>query len=191
MPDNKPALYTLAGTNKFSINGQPFLQPETFIEIPLSVKVLSNGNHTITLKSKQSLEEYDIYLIDKTTGSETDLKKTPSLSFPAAAGLINNRFLIKISNITIGIEDPKTGDDQFNIYDGFGLINIQTLADEWDGKRGSIRIMDISGKTVSDLRNTEFSKTSVTQVQAPALNGLYMLEIRSGVKRYVRKVVIR
>ena len=113
------------------------------------------------------------------------------MSFPAAAGLINNRFLIKISNITIGIEDPKTGDDQFNIYDGFGLINIQTLADEWDGKRGSIRIMDISGKTVSDLRNTEFSKTSVTQVQAPALNGLYMLEIRSGVKRYVRKVVIR
>jgi len=191
MPDNKPALYTLAGNNKFSINGQPFLQPETFIEIPLSVKVLSNGNHIITLKSKQSLEEYDIYLIDKTTGSETDLKKTPSLSFSAPAGLINNRFLIKISNITIGIEDPKTGDDQFNIYNGFGLINIQTLADEWDGKRGSVRIMDISGKTVSDLHNTEFSKTSATQVQAPALNGLYMIEIKSGVKRYVGKIVIR
>ena len=54
-----------------------------------------------------------------------------------------------------------SSDIKFNIWQGFGLINIRPLADEWDGKSGSVKVMDMSGKTVSDLQNVEFSKNSV------------------------------
>ena len=49
----------------------------------------------------------------------------------------------------------------------------------------------MTGKTISDIRGLEFNLNSLIQVNAPKAKGIYLVEIKAGVKRYVGKVVIR
>jgi hypothetical protein len=187
-PENL-GIYSYLGGIRYAINGLPF--PDTFVEIPIIVNLVKEGDHYITSTQLQGLDNYNVYLIDNSTGFTANLKTTPVVTFSESAGLISNRFILKITDISTGNEDLVTSDNNFNIYHGYGQINIRTLADEWDGKTGSVRILDMAGKTVSEHQKTEFSKNSVTQVQSPTANGLYFIEIRSGVKRFVGKVVIK
>ena len=181
-------IYSALGGTDYSINGQPF--PDTLIAIPVVVNLTIDGNHNITVPQLQGLDNYDVTLTDKTTGFTADLKTTPTLSFSASAGTIADRFTLKISKIVTGIENPVVSKNIFNIYPANSMINIQTLSDVWEGKIGSVKVMDLTGKTVGDLNNAEFSKNSLVQVAAPG-KGMYMVEIRSGIMRYVGKIMIR
>jgi hypothetical protein len=182
-------IYSALGGTDYSINGQPF--PDTLIAIPVVVNLTIDGNHNITVPQLQGLDNYDVTLTDKTTGFTANLKTTPTLSFSASAGTIADRFVLKISKIVTGIENPVVSKNTFNIYPANSMINIQTLSDEWEGKSGSVKVMDLTGKTVGDLNNAEFSKNSLVQVAAPGAKGMYMVEIRSGIMRYVGKIMIR
>jgi|WetSurMetagenome_2_1015567.scaffolds.fasta_scaffold00270_17 parallel beta-helix repeat protein len=183
------SIYSTTSGTKYAINGIPF--PETLVEIPLVVNLTKDTIHTINASQVQGLENYSVTLTDNTTGFTADLKTTPLLTFSAAAGTIAGRFILKIGTITTGTENPTDTRNTFNIYPSDGLINIQTVADEWDGKSGSVKVLDLTGKTVSDLKDAEFTRNSLIQVPAAGLKGMYVVEIRSGVKRYVGKVVVR
>jgi hypothetical protein len=139
----------------------------------------------------QGLDNYPVTLTDKTTGFTADLKTTPTLSFSASTGTIADRFVLKIGKVLTGIENPVVSKNTFNIYSANNMINIQTLSDQWDGKLGSVNVLDLTGKTVSNLNNSEFSKNSLTQVAAPVTKGIYIVELKSGIMRYVGKVIIR
>lgn len=185
----KLLLYSSMGGTNYVINGQPF--PDTFVEIPLVINLKKSGNHTITTSPVQGLENYSVSLLDKETGFVADLKTTSLITFNASAGTIPDRFILKVGNVLTSTEDPIASKGIFNVYSGNNMINIQTISDEWDGKSGSIKVYDISGKTSTDVQNNEFRKNSVIQVEAPGVKGLYFVEIKSGLKRYVGKVVIR
>lgn len=187
-PVNLLIYSSLNGTN-YVINGQPY--PETSIDIPIVINLKKDGTHTISTTELQGLDNYNVYLIDNSTNFSANLKTTPVITFSSSAGLITNRFILKVENVLTGTENPVVSKNIFNIYNGNNLINIQTIADEWEGQTGSVKIFDLTGKTSSDLQNAEFRKNSVIQLSAPAAKGLYMVEIRSGVKRYVGKVVVR
>jgi hypothetical protein len=187
--NDNTALYSKINGIKYVINGQPY--PDTFVEIPLVVNLKTAGNHAITTTQLQALPGYKIELIDNVTGFTADLRTVPGLYFSASAGSITDRFVLKVTNILTAIETPTASKNIFNIYQGFDFINIQTLADEWDGKTGSVKVFDLAGKTVSDISNAEFSKNSLLHVQSPSANGIYLVELRSGINRYVGKVVIR
>ena len=186
--DNLSIYSASLGTN-FAINGLPF--PATCVEIPIIVNLTTAGTRTITATQLQGLDNYDVTLTDNTTGFIANLKTTPVLSFSADAGTIANRFILKIATITTGIENPVVSKNIFNIYPANKMINIQTVSDAWDGKSGSVKVMDLSGRTVLEQNNSEFNKNSLVQVGSPDAKGIYFVEIKSGYLRYVGKVVIR
>jgi hypothetical protein len=186
---SKNYIYTNSGNTKYAINGQPF--PDTLVEIPVVVNFTKDTIYTISATQLEGLDNYDVTLTDKTTGFPANLKTTPNLTFSAATGTITDRFVLKVSKITTGIENPSVSENIFNIYPSDRFINIQTIADDWDGKSGSVRVMDLTGKTVSGLQSIVFSRSSIIQVPDAGLKGMYIVEIRSGAMRYVGKVVIR
>jgi predicted outer membrane repeat protein len=187
-----PEIWSVVGGTKYAINGQPFPESGSTLSIPITVNLTSvTLVHTITATQLLGLDDYNVTLFDNVTGVTANLKTTPTLTFTASPGLITDRFILKFSDVLTGIEDPAVLKNTFNIYSGFGYINIQTLADDWDGKQGSVTVLDLSGRTVADLRNIEFTKNSVTRVVAPSTTGLYIVELRSGINRYVGKVVIK
>jgi hypothetical protein len=183
------SIYSISDGSDFAINGLPF--PDTFVEIPIAINLTASGNHTITSTQLQGLDNYDVTLTDNTTGFVADLKTNPVLTFSAGPGTIGDRFVLKVGTITTGIENPVDSKNIFNIYPANNMLNIQTIADIWNGKSGSVKVFDMTGKTVSELNNSEFSKNSLVRVAAPETKGIYFVEIRSGVMRYVGKVVIR
>ena len=187
--ESKTTIYSSLDGIKYSINGLPF--PATLVEIPVVVTFITSGEHTIATPQLQGLTDYFVTLTDKVTGFTADLKTTPNVVFSANAGSYPDRFILKISNLTTGTEDLPVSEKGFSIYYANDMINIQTGSEEWEGKSGSVRILDLSGKTVTEKQNAEFRKNSITQVQSPSTTGLYFVEIRAGLKRYVGKVVIR
>jgi len=183
------SIYSSSPGTKYAINGLPF--PETFVEIPVVVNLTKDTIHTISTTQLQGLDSYNVTLTDNITAFTADLKTTPVLTFSAAAGTIADRFILKVSTIATGTENPVAPKNIFNIYPSDRMINIQTIADEWDAKSGSVKVLDLTGKTVSDMNDAGFSRNSIVQVPATGLKGMYVVEIRSGAKRYVGKVVIR
>jgi hypothetical protein len=185
----KPYIYSVSEGTKFAINGLPF--PDSTIEIPLVINIPSTGDNILSASELQGLDNYSVTLTDKTSGIITDLKTISALTFTAPVGLLTDRFVLKIGTLTTGTENPKSTTGIFNIYSSFGMINIQTLSDEWNGKNGSVRILDLSGKTVRTLDNTSFSKNSLISIPETTNNGIYFVEIRSGLRKFVGKVVLR
>ncbi len=97
-------------------------------------------------------------------------------------------------NLTViitDIDNPADPQNGFSIYTRDNQIIIQTVDDAWDGKRGSVKLFDISGKPVRIIRNAEFSWNSAIEVPVANARGLYVVEIRSGAMRVTRKVVVR
>lgn len=94
-------------------------------------------------------------------------------------------------SISTGIENHYISQKSFNIYPANYQINIEPLADEWNGKTGTITVFNIIGNRVSTLPNSEFLKNSLIRIDAPSTHGIYIVEMRSGVLRYAGKVVIR
>lgn len=184
-----PSIYTALSGREFTINGIPF--PDPSVEIPVIVKLLADGNHTITAMEIIELGDYNVTLTDKVTKTVTDLNAVKEYNFAASAGLIKDRFILSISNRSTDIDNPVDTENLFNIYHGFGQINIQPLSDEWDGKSGSVKIMDLSGKAVRLQQNNEFRKNTLIQLPSPETQGIYFIEIRSGLMRHVGKIVIK
>ena len=185
LSDDKISIYSYTGETKYAINGQPF--PETEVDIPIAVNLVSEGDHKISAIQLQGLDNYNLTLKDLVTGFVVDLKTTPELTFTDTAGTYTDRFILTISSTT-GIEDIPDLPGLFNVFTANNLINIRTLSDAWNGKSGTVRIFDITGRTVSELHNTEFWKNSILQVPAPSAKGIYFVELRAGGLRYVGKV---
>ena len=181
-------IYSYTGETNYAINGQPF--PETEVEIPIVVNLISEGDHKIFSIQLQGLDNYHVSLKDLVTEFVVDLKTTPELIFTDTVGTYKNRFILIISNAT-GIKDIPDLPGFFNVFSANNQINIKTLSDTWNGKNGTVKIFDLTGRTVSKIHNKEFWKNSILQVPAPSLKGIYFVEIRIKGLKYVRKINIR
>lgn len=188
-PENNPSIYSSLEGNDYTINGLPF--PETSVEIPMTVKLITSGNHVINALEIQELGNYNITLTDNIANTTIDLRSNREYSFSSSSGLIKGRFILTVTSKTTGIEVPLSGMDLFSIYEGFGMINILPVVDAWDGKTGSVSLIDMTGKTIRKLENAEFATNSLIQIPSPRGKGIFLVELKSGVMRYVGKVIIR
>lgn len=185
----KPKLYSTVLNEDYAINALPF--PTSSTVIPLSIKISVDGTYSIRKTDLYGLEQYNIYLKDHQENKTVNLKDISEYNFAAVAGTSSSRFTLTFSDISTGTEDDIIiPGKEFNIYSAHGIINIQTLGDFWDGRTGTVRITDVTGKSSVSLQNVEFSKDAVTEVPSPGKKGIYIVEIVSGPRRYSGKVVI-
>ncbi|MDX9948145.1 MAG: DNRLRE domain-containing protein [Bacteroidales bacterium] len=187
-PD-EPSIYTSLNGIDYTINGLP--KPYEFVDIPVNIEMITESRHTITAMQIQGLNGYKVLLRDKLTGTLTDLKSVNEYSFSAPSGSVKDRFLLSIINISTGIEEQPLAEGLFNIYPGSGFINILPVTDKWSGKKGSVKVMDLSGRPVRELHNAEFIRNNLIRLPSPKAGGIYFVEMRSGNFRFVGKVVVR
>jgi hypothetical protein len=183
-------LYTkLYGVN-FAINGIPF--PLKSIEIPVIVKFTSSGSHSISADQILNLDKYEIKLKDNITGLTTDLKYNPIVTFSANSGTISDRFILIVSRLSTGIENPVSdaNSEPFKVYQSYSDLVIQTIGEEWNGTKGNVQVFDLSGKCVSDYNNVQFTIGSDINVPSPQTKGFYIIKIRSGLKSFAEKIII-
>lgn len=185
----KTYIYSLTDNVKYAINGQPF--PEGLMEIPLVLNVRSTGNHTLSASQLQGLDNYQVKLKDNEINVITNFKRTADYTFSAEEGIISGRFVLLIADLATGTEDTRLSDQQFNIYQSGGNINIMPLNDKWDGKEALVTIIDLSGRVIGSSTINELMSGSLSSVPSTAGQGIYFIEIRAGLQRYTGKVIIK
>jgi hypothetical protein len=187
--ETKTFLYTLVEDIKCVINGIPF--PETLVEIPIVINTVSQGVHTLNASQITGMEYYKVKLRDLHENLLIDLKNNPVYNFTADAGTITDRFVLVIADMATGSETIEGVDNEFNIYTSADFINIIPVTGTWEGQSAAISIIDLNGRTVSSLANAELRTGTAVQVASPKQNGVYFVEVKSGIKRFTGKVFVK
>jgi hypothetical protein len=183
--------WTKAGNVDYSINSLPF--PETSVEVPVGINVKTAGIYKLSSNELNKLENYSVTLKDLSTNITVDLKKGGIMVFNAPAGMTEDRFVLTVTNITTSIPEVPLTDKKFSIYSSSGNINILSLTDEFNNIPGSINIYDLTGRKILQQSKVEWhSNGELKQIMLNSTEqGLFIVEIKAGNKKYVEKVNIR
>jgi hypothetical protein len=184
-----PYIYSSLEGTKYTINAIPF--PQSSISIPLVINASTDGSYTITATQIEGLENYKVYLLDKSQNFTSDISSNKSYSFNSSTGLFTDRFVLTVSNILTGIPENSINNTPFNIYWTSEMINVQTLSDDWNGSLGEIRVLDLAGRLISINGDIVFSKDEIRQLPIRGRSGIYFVQINSGQRRYVGRVMIK
>lgn len=174
---------------KYAINGIQF--PEESVEIPLAIRTTESGKHTIRMAGMENVEGFTFYLKDLELKTRTSLKENTKYSFSASNGIIDNRFVIVIGNSSAQKNTESVSGKPFNIYSSFGILNIELQSDAWEGKTGSVKVIDLTGRTLTDSRNIEFSRSSLIQLPMGNKKGLFIVEITSSSLKHSGRVIVK
>jgi Right handed beta helix region/Secretion system C-terminal sorting domain len=186
---DNPSISSSLGGIDYSINGIPF--PESSISIPVIFNAPGSGSYSITAKQITGLDNYKVSLKDNDQNFTTDLTQGSTYTFTSAQGKFANRFILTISNLLTPVPEITTSKNDFNIYTNSGFINIQTLNDAWDQTTGEVKIVDLTGRLIFNNKNYEFAIGNIIQVPSGFSSGVYMVEITSGYRRFVSKVIVK
>lgn len=183
---NKIGIWSRSGTTDFSINGLPFPQPSTVI--PVGLYASSGGTYKISSNEITIPENYSATIEDLLSHSSASLTKGEELTFYTNEGLIEDRFVIKIADITTGNPEIVLPDKKFSIYYLNGIVNIIPLTKEFENKKVITNIYSITGNRILEQTGIEFQKGQIHPIFFQAIQGIYIVEIKSGSTRYVEKI---
>jgi parallel beta-helix repeat protein len=188
---------TTIDTTEFSINGIPFPGEGECFEIPISLTLAEEADYNISVSDLQNLDDYEFSIVDLTTNDTTKITASTTLSFHAAAGELNERFVLLVSpssgdlpTYTPEVILPKAAAD-FTIYQSYNMINIEPATGNWDGMTTRVSVINLAGQRVATHNAIEIQSGSISQIEAPTTKGFYLVEIIGNNRRYVGKVVIR
>jgi hypothetical protein len=187
--DLRAQIYSVSQGREYAINCIPL--PSTSVTIPIAFRVPEDGTWSINQISLENVENYGFYLKDLAQNFTVDLKSIPKYSFSSQKGTVKDRFVLTIKNLSAGEDDISASDKPFNIYSSYGFINIELMSDTWDGLQGSVKVTDLTGRTLTYSRNMEFSKSSLIQLPVKENKGVLIVEISSAQLRHTGRVVVR
>jgi hypothetical protein len=161
--DNATALNSLIENEEFVIQGRSLPFADTDV-VPLTFKTNTAGNFTIAIDHVDGLfsDSQNIFLNDKVTSANHDLKKT-NYSFTAVAGTFNDRFeIVYKGNSTLSLEDAVFSENTVLVYNQKGIININA------GKKtmAAVKIFDIRGRLIYEKNNINLTMTTLDQFLA-------------------------
>ena len=185
---SRPQIYSSAAGKNYAINGIPF--PTSPVKIPLGYYAPAEGKYTIGRLQLENAGNYLIYLEDLDQNVKIRLDQTEKYSFATDKGSFADRFIISINSLSENPED--LGKEQFKLYAFNEMINIIPLTNEWEEQQVTLRVFDITGKTLMINKDVKFQKGEF--LQFPLSNyrkGIYFVEIRTKKLKYTGKVPLK
>jgi hypothetical protein len=181
--DTEVALTSLIDYQEFSIQAKalPFANEDT---IPLGFKVVVAGQYTISLNDFDGLfdEEQGIYLYDNVSQTIHDLKESAYV-FAAESGVQNDRFQLRFTNETLGIQNPfdakavvvSAKENRINIEAGSIIMN-------------NVALFDIQGRKLLELTKVNSSNVSIESIKRT--NQVLLIQITDDQNNTVTKKLI-
>lgn len=175
-------LYSIIANDKMTIQGRqlPF---DANDKVNLGYFVPTSGNYSIGIAALDGLfaSGQNIYLEDKLLGIIHDLRSNP-YSFSANAGEVNNRFVLRYTNETLG------GDDFINNSDvlifSSDLINIQSFNQTIQ----SVTIHNVLGQLLVNELNVNSDKLEIKSLQKNKAPLIIQVTLENG-KKIVKKLI--
>jgi hypothetical protein len=180
-PGTSMSFYSMIHNENMSIQGRslPFVETDL---VPLGIELPAAGNYSIAINSLDGLfedENQDIYLEDTYLDFIHDLRVSP-YSFNSEAGEFNDRFILRYTNQSLGLEE----------FDSSAAITISAPGNNYikvtaSNTIKSISIYDVLGRTLylnNSINELEFRIDNVSQsdgilfVKVELENGMYKIQ---------------
>lgn len=181
---NVIGMYTTSNTAALSIQGRP-LPFDPADTIPLGYKSTIASNYTIALSSYDGLfTNQNIYLEDKELNIIQDLKTNP-YAFATSIGTFDDRFVLRYTNQTLGVENPVFNENSIIIYKGAAN---DFIINSGINRMASVKVFDIRGRFL--LEKTAIN-ASETAIDVGMTNQVLLVQITSIDGVVVTKKIIR
>lgn len=179
-------IWTKSENVEYSINGMPF--PSRSVEIPIGFFVSSEGAFKLSPDKIEGLDNYEVFLIDKISNLRVDLQKNEEILFSAEKGINENRFVLLINNLSVGIEDLKDSPELFDISQSKGAFLITPRNELLENTIGIINVYDITGRKLLQKGDVLWNIDQPEMINVNNPGGILLIEIITGHTRYVRKI---
>jgi hypothetical protein len=180
--------YSVNQSKNLTIQGRavPFNQDDT---VPLGFKTTIEGSFTINIGQVDGLlTNQAVYLEDKLTNTISNLK-TGSYTFTTAKGTFNDRFVLRYTDKTLGIDDTDKEDGILVFYSN----NYKTLIiknNAMDSTVNSVALFNIGGK---NIEKWDLKDSGQTNIQIPIKNipsGIYIVKVKTTKGESSKKIIV-
>ena len=157
------SIYSLLdGYDRNVIQGRslPFNQND---QVPLAIKIPSNGNYTIAIKGVDgffSNASQPIYLEDKQANVIHDLRSSPYY-FTSSSGEFAQRFILRYTNQTLGNDQFEVSDNSVKIYASDNSIVINSSVEPIK----TYEIYNVLGQTLVSKKQLNVNKAEENSIQ--------------------------
>jgi hypothetical protein len=165
---NFVGLYSLIGTDQFSIQGRPTPFDDQD-QVPLGFSSTLDGAFAITLSQFDGLfDTQEVYLEDRVTGIIHNLKES-SYVFTTGIGMFDDRFVLRYNSGALG--NPHFNLSNLIIYkDNDWIVNSGT------SEMKSIKVFDIRGRLLFKNDNVMANET---HFNVGSTNGVLLVQVTS------------
>jgi trimeric autotransporter adhesin len=158
--DSPVALTSNIDNGEYTIQGRPKFDATDVVA--LNFKTDLAGDYNIALDHFDGLfaSGQDVYLLDSTTGTETDLKAS-TYTFTAKAGLDSTRFSLKYQK-TLKVDAPAFNENSVSVYKKNGTLFINSEA----RLIHNIKVFDIQGRLLAEQKNVKANTATIKDLKA-------------------------
>jgi predicted outer membrane repeat protein len=181
-------IYSVMNRENYSINSIPW--PETKTIIPLTLKIPEEGTYKIKRSQLQGTGNSKVTLVDMVAGKSVDLLAYSEYTFSAPAGTVEGRFTLTVSANKVTVPKKQDVESSLQIYSSSGKVCVLPRGNEWDNVPGKVKIYDITGRLIMAGNEEWFNSGEVKEYSLPGAGGMLIVELKTGAKRYLQKVVL-
>ncbi|MGC4041228.1 MAG: choice-of-anchor D domain-containing protein [Flavobacterium sp.] len=162
---NNMNIYSVIDGDTYIIQGRPAPFDNNDL-VPIGVRIMQDGVYKIGIGAVDGLfsdASQNIYLEDKLLGLIHDLRQNP-YSFNAAAGIINDRFVLRYTNTALSNDDFGNLDNSVIVLANHGLLSIKSRIENIQ----EVTVYDILGRELFDsksISNKDFSASNIVRQQ--------------------------
>ncbi|QBN17874.1 T9SS sorting signal type C domain-containing protein [Flavobacterium nackdongense] len=179
--DSKVALTSRINASEYVIQGRPAFDATDVVALNFKTDVA--GDFSI------SLDQFDgvfatgqaVYLVDSTTGTETDLK-SGAYNFNAAAGVDNSRFTLKYQK-TLKVINAEFNDNSITVYGQNGTLLVKSGAKLIH----TVKVFDIQGRLLAEQKNVKSTAATISNLKT---NQALIVQVSSEDNQVVIKKVL-
>jgi hypothetical protein len=180
--DSEFALTSNINDGEYTIQGRPNFDSSDVVG--LNFKAITAGDYTIAIDHTEGVfaTGQDIYLVDSTTGTETNLK-TDGYTFTAPAGTSNARFSLKYQK-TLKVDAPAFNDNSVAVYKNKGTLYVNSGAIAI----ANIKVYDIQGRLIAEQKNVKANAATINNLKVT--NQVLVVQVTSEDNKVVTKKVV-
>lgn len=182
---NPVSIFTTVGTTDLAIQAKalPFSTDDV---VPFGIASTIDGELTITLENFDGLfDNQNVYLLDKVTGLYHDLKAA-NYTFSTANGTFNDRFELRYTTQTLGIDTPTVADDAIKVVSNHNGLSVYCAA----ANISKVEVFDVLGKQLYSKKNLETNALEAIQLQGVSQILLVKVTLENG-QTYTKKTLIQ
>jgi hypothetical protein len=179
--DSGIALTTSINKEEYTIQARPAFDATDVVALNFKTSVAGTYNIAIDHVDGLFSKGQDIYLVDKTTGTTTNLNEG-AYTFTAAVGVDNTRFTLTYQK-TLKVDAPLFNENSVLVSRNNGTLNVKSNAVAIN----NVKVYDVQGRLVAERKNVKSNTATISNVRA---SQVLFVKVTSENNAFVTKKVL-